>query len=232
VNNIKLEPKLTSENKKIITKDWADNFPEFTIYKPMWLMRRHGPLLSGIVLDRSSGNDEYRPTSHVHCLARPSLSIYLTLYHRLASRRTGSEDAIRVRFHYDHAKEAADRMREQINFPVSGVLSFSDVRNAYYAYMNTPEGRGSQIRMYEDILAYYTWCGWPEQARTILDAYIPIVRSWDPAIMERDGGSDGWYDKCLALIADPDAVRLTVEEEVRKHKLKKIPDEGFNCDEC
>jgi hypothetical protein len=35
--------KLTSAMKQKFTKDWHELFPQFGVYKPMWLARRVGP---------------------------------------------------------------------------------------------------------------------------------------------------------------------------------------------
>ena len=229
MSTVKLEPKLTPVNKKLVTKDWADKFPELTIYKPMWLLRRSGQILSGISLDRYSGNDAYRPTFHVHCLARSHPTISLTLCQRLATRKHGTEDSIKVRFHYELFEEAVARMRTQIQFPLSGVVKLKDVLDAYHQYIDSPAGRLYPIRLYEDFFYYYTWCGQQELAFQVLDEFMPAVNSWEPRIMEREGGAKTWYEKCLRIIADPEALHRTVDDEIIKHKLEKIPDDGFEC---
>lgn len=57
--------KLTQYLQDKITEDWARLLPGLGIYKPMRLLRRVGPMLTGICLDRDSGNEAYRPTFHV-----------------------------------------------------------------------------------------------------------------------------------------------------------------------
>jgi len=227
MTTIKLEPKLTPANKKLITNDWAGIFREFKVYRPMWLLRRTGPLVVGICLDRDSGNDVYRPTFHMHCLARTDSSVSLTLCQRLASRPSGTEDDIKVRFHYDHVDEATQRLKDQVKFPMCGTWNLGDVVAAYHKYMTVPGGMSPSI-LYEDIFYYYTWCDKRDNALIILDNFMPTVRSWEPYMLEREGGPDVWYAKCRRIIESTD-VRQIVEDEVTKHKLTKIPDEGFDC---
>ena len=226
MTTIKLEPKLTPANKKLITNDWAERFPEFKVYRPMWLLRRTGPLVVGICLDRTSGNDQYRPTFHVHCLARPWDGISLTLDQGLKTIRSGTTESINVRFHYDHVDEAAQRLKDQVKFPMCGTWNLGDVVAAYHNYMTVPGGMDHYI-LYEDIVSYYTWCDKRDKALIILDEFMPTLRSWKHvALME--GGPDAWYAKCRKIIENTD-VRQIVEDEVIKHKLTKIPDEGFDC---
>lgn len=66
---------LTAAAKKKITLDWSRLFPELGTYRPLHLLRRVGPLLQGIALERTSGNDLYRPMAHIHCLAQESTSV-------------------------------------------------------------------------------------------------------------------------------------------------------------
>jgi len=227
MTTIKLEPKLTPVNKKLITNDWAARYPRFTISRPMHLLRLTGPLVVGIALDRTSGNDVYRPTFHMHCLAKSWESVSLTLCQRLKTIRSGTTESISVRFHYDHVNDATERLKDQVKFPLCGNWNLGDVVAAYHNYMTVPGGMSPSI-LYEDIFAYYTWCGKRDEALIILEDFMPTVRSWEPYMLEREGGPDVWYAKCRKIIEDTD-VRQTVEDEVIKHKLTKIPDEGFDC---
>src|SRR5215471_9183446 len=99
--------------KRQVTKDWLTQFTGLGQYEPLQLLRRVGPILEGIVLNRTSGNDVYEPTFHVHCLARESSFVTMTLDHRLRSERTGGPDWVTVRQHESKYVEAADRLRRQ-----------------------------------------------------------------------------------------------------------------------
>jgi hypothetical protein len=52
--------KLTRAVEKRITEDWAREFTGMGVYKRRWLMRRVGPLLIGVSLDRDSHGDLYK----------------------------------------------------------------------------------------------------------------------------------------------------------------------------
>src|SRR5689334_13255395 len=83
--------KLTAQLVRQITRDWNDLFPQMAVFRPMWLMRRIGPLVQGIVLERSSGGTQYRPILHVHDLSHPFPTVSLSMSQLLRSRRTGAD---------------------------------------------------------------------------------------------------------------------------------------------
>lgn len=60
---------LTPSLKRKITQKWSDYFPEFGIYKPMWLMNVCGPLAVGIALLVKSDKTVYEPIMHIHNLS-------------------------------------------------------------------------------------------------------------------------------------------------------------------
>lgn len=57
-----------------VTKDWAVAFPGFAVWRPLHLLRRIGPAVQGICLDRSTSGDGYLPTAHVHALTKIRIS--------------------------------------------------------------------------------------------------------------------------------------------------------------
>src|SRR5687767_11517160 len=112
--------KLSTSIKRQITEDWVKCFPALGIYKPMWLLRRTGPLLQGICLNRDSANDAYRPTFHVHNLAKNLPFVSLTLSAPLRTVKTGTPETIRAAFHKERFVDASDRLRRQTQVPLAG----------------------------------------------------------------------------------------------------------------
>jgi hypothetical protein len=43
-----------------ILKLWAEHFPQLIMFKDQWLLKRNGPVLSGILIDRTSDKNKYR----------------------------------------------------------------------------------------------------------------------------------------------------------------------------
>ena len=112
--------KLTLTAKQQITEDWNRCFPEMGIYKPLHLLRRVGPVLIGILLERDSTKDRYLPTFHVHNLAKPFPVITLTLSEPLRTEITQAPDQIKVSQHESRFEEASERMDRQALLPLKG----------------------------------------------------------------------------------------------------------------
>src|SRR5438105_15618157 len=148
--------KLSPTVRKQITEDWMRCFPDLGIYKPLWLLRRTGPLACGVCLDRDSGNDAYRPTFHVHNLAKVSPVVTLSLAHPLLTATTGVPENIRAVFHAQRFADAAERLHRQAPIPLSGLVRLGDCLQAYRAYMRQPLGR-YRLELFEDILTLFVW---------------------------------------------------------------------------
>jgi hypothetical protein len=216
--------KLTAEIKNQIAQDWLDKFPELGIYKPMWLLRRVGPLLVGICLNRDSGNDAYTPIFHVHNLGKSFPTVSLTLYDPLLTMKSKVPQVIKVAFHADHINEAANRMKEQLLIPLSGSVALDDVLSAYCNYMERPMGQ-YPLLLFEDILVLLLWCGRSKDAVEQFAEFSQRVAKWSPMlnVLQNAGGFNVWQDKCRSWIADPAQIRRTVNEQIGFHKLSKVP---------
>lgn len=70
---------ITPSLKRKITQKWSDYFPEFGIYKPMWLMNVCGPLAVGIALLVKSDKTVYEPIMHIHNLCVPDDTVSLNI---------------------------------------------------------------------------------------------------------------------------------------------------------
>lgn len=126
--------KLSPAIKEQITTDWKAPFPDLGIYKPMWLLRRVGPLVSGICLERDSGNDAYRPTCHVHNLAKESATVSLSLADPLRTVKTGAPETIKAGFHHQWFADAAVRLQRQAQIPLGGPIQLEDLIRTYRAH--------------------------------------------------------------------------------------------------
>ena len=67
--------KLTVTANRVIFGDWLRHFSDMGAYEPMWMMKRHGPLLIGVCLNSTRSNDAYLPTFHLHNLLQPNPAI-------------------------------------------------------------------------------------------------------------------------------------------------------------
>lgn len=222
--------KLTGKLKDRITEDWARLLPGLGIYKPMRLLRRTGPLLSGICLERDSGNEAYRPTFHVHVLAEAFPTVSLTLAHYLLTEKTRAPETIRATFHEQRYAAACARLQRQAPLPLAGSLSCVQVLRAYREYMQTPIGKCSEL-LYEDMIAILVWCGQLERATASLREFVKDVRSWPAHVLaDIPSGIDGFIQRCRSWIDNPSALRTNVEREVVKLEADHLPVADFVCD--
>lgn len=216
--------KLTSSVKTKITNDWAELFPALGVYKPMWLLRRVGPLVTGVCLDRDSGNDAYRPTFHVHSLAQPASSVSLTLAEPLLTVKTGVPETIRSGFHDQRFAEAAGRFRQQVPIDLDAAIGVSDILLAYRRYMGQPLGR-YPLRLYEDVITLLLIQGETAQARCSFDEFQDQVAKWPESInvLRNAGGLCEWSGKCRSWLDNPGILLKTVDEQVALLGLGNIP---------
>lgn len=204
-----------------ITEDWNNQFPELGVFKPMWLLRRTGPLVSGICLEKDSGNNAYRPTLHVHCLGKPSLTVSLTLASPLLTVKTGVADVIKAAFHQERFLEAAERLRKQASFPLAGSVCLDDCLKAYREYMHRPFGR-YPLELFEDIVILFLWCNKRTNAESALRDFAETVGNW-PRNAQPDNGIAAWKSQCRNWIDDPNQIRACVATEIQTLKLEAVP---------
>ena len=214
----------TSSLKRQITDDWAGMFPTLGVFKPMWLLRRVGPIVEGICLNRDSSNARYQPIFHVHNLAKIDSSLSLTLADELRTVRNNTPEKIKVAFHKDHYADAARRLNGQALLPVSGDLRVEEIIKAYSDYMERPLSK-YPILLYEDVIMILVWCGRSSEAREALVRFERELAAWPESIsaLQRVGGGRAWLAKCEGWIEQPDGIRVTVEEQTVFHGLEKLP---------
>lgn len=88
--------KLDAKTKRRITTDWVDATIGFQRYRPLHLLKRHGPILVGIYLKPSRDGKEYYPTSHIHNLCIASPALLLSCKFECSRVATRSHDMVKV----------------------------------------------------------------------------------------------------------------------------------------
>lgn len=104
--------RLGAPTARSVTSDWAAAFPGFTAWRKLHLLRRIGPVVQGICLDRTTADDGYVPTAHVHALTREFPVISLTLGHRLQTL-SGQPQSVPFHRHERDLQDAVDSLRTQ-----------------------------------------------------------------------------------------------------------------------
>lgn len=218
---------LTKSKEKRITEDWQAEFPSLGIYRPRHLLRRVGPMLMGICLDRDSGGEIYKPIFHVHCLSKAFPVVSLTLGRQLRSDRSGGPDFVQVRFHEEKYKEAAARMVRQSLLPLEGDLRLEQVMDAYRHYLSTPMGKLQAAILYRDVIILSAWAGDRASASKLLAECLRLERQTDlvsdDAAFRHVGGRAGMEAECQECIANPALIQQTVDSQIAALGVENLP---------
>ncbi|MEV1118832.1 hypothetical protein AB0I91_27515 [Actinosynnema sp. NPDC049800] len=100
-----------------VTSDWGRTFDQFAVWRPLRLLRRLGPVVQGITLDRNTAGDAYFPTVHIHVLAVPFPVISLTMGQRLLDD-SGAQKQVMFSRHAEEFQVAVEGVRRQSSLSV------------------------------------------------------------------------------------------------------------------
>ena len=214
---------LSPAQARAITTDWGAQFPQLKPWRPLRLLRRLGPLLQGITLERSSSGDDYLPTSHLHALTRPFPVVTLTLAQRLA-HRNGAAWRIHVNEHAAKLSMAAATLREQSVMPLDLPPSPAEVLACYREFIVSQPRLGVPTAMneLEDLICLATIMGEAAAVRGGLSLAAEISDEWEWAPVGYPDVS-GWLAHLTTLASDPAALCKVVSGEIDKHKLGSLP---------
>jgi len=224
VNRLKYDAKAQRQ----ITRDWEREFALLQFWKPKRLLKRHGPLLVGICLDRDSSGDNYTPMAHFHVLCIPFPTISLSLCGEVLYR--GVPRHIKVKNHQAEFHEAAAALKAEQRYLNSTSLKFNDFLEATAAYFNSRKTGYSAKGMFnslQDVVAVAAWMGRLDYAQQALDYFYNESIGWDERYLNIVGSRESWRDKVQAWIDDPQILRDNVEEQITTHKLDAIKDHGI-----
>jgi len=211
---------LTRPVEKRITDDWLREIPSLGIYRPRHLLRRAGPLLIGICLERDSGGDVYKPMFHVHCLGLNTPTVFLTLFTQLRSDHSGGPDFIQVRFHEESYKDAAARMVRQAPLPLAGDVRLALVLEVYREYLATPIGLRQRATLRRDMIVLSAWAGDQAGAEKRLNE---CLQDADEAAYTHVGGRLAFLAECRKLIENPAEIQRTAETQIAALGVGKLP---------
>lgn len=214
---------LTAAAKLRITEDWLQLFPGLGRYRPLHLLRRVGPLLEGIALERDSGNDVYRPTFHVHGLVSDWPDVTLTLMQRLRSDRTGGPDFIQVAHHDARYAEAAERLRRQAPLRLDGELALGEVVDAYRAFHARPGVHYDAHLLFADMALICGWAGQRDRARALIAEGAQAMEQWPEGARHQVGGVEAWRRRLEEAVADPARLRAAADEHASALHAEALP---------
>lgn len=218
-----MSTRLTSSVRRHITNDWLSGLPGFSEYESLHIVRRVGPILQGVVLERTSGNDAYRPTTHVHSLMRVSSVVTMTLAHRLKSERTGGPDSVTVAGHAMRFPNVCDSLKRQSPLALFGDLTLSGLLTAYRLFSARPGTHYDAHLLYEDMASAAAWCGMGELADAIVVEGCDVISKWPQEIVRQIGGVESWRARTVTTISDRDALGHVIQDELDKFRLSTLP---------
>lgn len=215
--------RLTSALMRDITTDWQKHFPSLGVLRPMWLARRVGPIVQGVLLERSTGSVDYLPLTHVHSLLISREDLSLALHQPLRSIPHGVPERILVQFHHNHIEEAPLRLRHGCILPLDGPFSIDDIVSAFDSYR---EGElGTWTRAYwSDIISLLSWGGRRETAKSRIEQAIQLEEGRTAASRAPDWNRfREWSRELRNLDLDPERLDAVIASEVVRHKLDRLP---------
>ncbi|MCP5326637.1 MAG: hypothetical protein H7A09_09995 [Oceanospirillaceae bacterium] len=211
--------KITAVQAKSITQDWQNHFPSLGIYKPLHLMRRCGPLLVGLCLNRSSSGDIYKPTFHYHCLLRQFPTVSLSLAVQLKAPN-GTDAAISTKFHEKKLPEAAAKMRALALLPFDfdfGVVEFDVACDKWLGQQQTPYWPA----VMEDRVLLHAWAG-KDYTKALRDAEAAL-KSWPAFVTDKFGGVSSWVERVELAARNREALAGVLAAEIDAHRVASLP---------
>jgi hypothetical protein len=213
---------LSAAAKKHITEDWKRSLPNLGIYKPLWLLKRNGPLLMGVILDRTRSNDVYIPIFHVHNLLWPSPFLVLSLALRVPNERQPRlERQIRVDRHDSEFASAVGILKGLIPEIAGSDISISKILRLHEEFLQQKRDFALArhcVGVFTDVILLSFWAGYADCAQRCLNDATELMQSWNaPAI-----NVPSWRSAVEAQL-DRSRMEATLAEEIKKLKLGHLP---------
>ncbi|MER5181771.1 hypothetical protein ABT009_26010 [Streptomyces sp. NPDC002896] len=209
---------------KRVTSDWGAALPGFSEWRPLRLLRRIGPVVQGVTLDRTTAGDGYFPTTHIHALVREFPVIALTLGQRLVTP-SGIQESVSFARHSGEYQSAARRLVAQSRLSLEEPPTISSIVDALYEHVSLQQERGlpPAVRELEDGVLIAAAAGEPSLVEFGLRLARQMVDVWPKARLPLDWkGSDIWLTGLEERIADPSVLSDVVEQQISFHKLAKV----------
>jgi hypothetical protein len=219
--------KFTPKIEKSITNDWHHEFPTLSVYKPRHLLRRVGPLLIGVCLERDSGAEKYKPCFHVHFLGKEFPVVSLTLCSQLKAD-SGGPDYVEVRFHEQKFIDAARRLKAQSPLPLDDSdVGLGAIVDAYRLHMETPLGKRQRAILSADVIGLMVLCDQFDGAKHELEQ---VLQTSNESVFQTFGGRLGFEKKMSAAIENPGVLEKIVQSQIEQLRVKDICNSEIDCE--
>jgi hypothetical protein len=216
--------KVDAATVKRVTKDWASAYSEFDVWRPLRLLRRIGPVLQGVTLDRSTSGDAYFPTVHIHALTREFPVISLALGQRLVTS-SGVQEAVKFSRHVEDYPDASRRLAEQAGLSLDVRPTIEDIVRELRAFAVSQQAQGNPpaVNEVEDSVLIPAENGSVGIAEESLQLARDLLDSWPKARLPLNLTSgEKWFDGLVAKVGDADSLCETVDSQIAFHKLANV----------
>jgi len=212
--------RLTKSVETIITEDWRQQLDGLAVYHPRHLLRRVGPMLIGVYLNRDGGGEKYLPCFHVHFLGEKFPCVSLTMCTELRTPK-GAPDYIQVQMHHQRYMDAVSRLVQQALLPLKGPIYLDQIIEAYRKYAATPMGQLQAASLYGDCIMLLAISERQAAARCLLEKTVEKLS--DQQDFQSFGGLAEFQKKMCLAIERPDHIRQTVETQIDSLAVDKLP---------
>ena len=216
--------KVDAVTVKRVTKDWANEYAGFDVWRPLRLIRRIGPVLQGITLDRSTSGDAYFPTAHIHALTRAFPVISLELGQRLATS-SGVQEAVQFSRHTEDFPDASRRLAEQARLSLDARPTIEDVVLELRAFAISQQAQGNPpaVNEVEDSVLIPAANGSVGVAEESLQLAQDLLGDWLKTRLPLNWTSgDKWFEELVAKAGNAADLCETVDSQIAFHKLAKV----------
>ncbi|WP_406224238.1 hypothetical protein [Streptomyces canus] len=219
--------KMEAATVKRVTKDWAALYPGFDVWRPLRLLRRIGPVLQGVTLDRSTSGDAYFPTVHIHALTREFPVISLTLGQRLVTS-SGVQEAVTLSRHGEDYSDAARRLAEQARLSLDLPPTIGDVVRELRTFAVSQQAQGGPpaVNEVEDSVLIPAASGSVDIAVESIQLAQELLGKWPKSRLPIDWTSgDEWLEELSVKAGNVDSLHAVVDGQIAFHKLAKVRQE-------
>ncbi|EKY3088661.1 hypothetical protein ACOZZ4_004480 [Cronobacter dublinensis] len=212
--------KLTITEQKKITNDWKSHLNIYSSYKPLHLIKRNGPLLTGVYFKPMYGGEHYVPVFHTHSLMTPFPVISINCPKALQNSKNVTE-SISFSRHEKQLEKLVIDFKTQCPVAFEEELYFNMVMEFYDDYIHNSIEFPLQAMTDSVLLSF--WCNDGMSCENKITKYSVIIDSWPENAQKRFGGVEQW-EKDVRQLMNMDSLNATITSELAKFKLESLQD--------
>jgi hypothetical protein len=134
--------------------------------------------------------------------------------------QNGSDDHVTLRSHSKRLAEYLARMKKLALLPLEGDVTLGQYEYAvrqWLKYIKSPYWPD----LLENRILIRAWLG--VEYETTLDEAVSEIESWPPYVLAKMDPPEVWHQRIKARAEDRAGLQRTLESEIEKHRLSKLP---------